>query len=77
MAVNSENAAGELGDQITFKMVSDVMRIAVAVEERYVAIRRDTGNPRVYFVVPIPVPVNTVPLRVGVRCLSRVCGGYP
>ena len=40
-------------------------------------LRHDTGNPRVYFIVPVPVPVNTVPLRVRVRCLSRVRGGYP
>ena len=30
-------------------------------------LRCDTGNPRVYFPGPVPVPVNTVPLRVRVR----------
>ena len=47
----------------------------------------DTGNPRVYFGVPAPVPVNTVPLRLRVwyyrgfqrvtrrysRVLTRIC----
>jgi len=36
----------------------------------------DTGNPRVYFFIPVPVPANTVPARVGVRCLSRVSTGH-
>ncbi|KAH9046138.1 hypothetical protein EDB84DRAFT_1435710 [Lactarius hengduanensis] len=26
----------------------------------------DRGNPRVFFAIPVPVPVNTVPVRVGV-----------
>jgi hypothetical protein len=40
----------------------------------------DTGNPWVYFIVPIPVPMNTVPIWVGVWCLLWVSmdhHGYP
>ena len=36
----------------------------------------DTGNPQVYFVKPVPVPVNTVPTRVGVRCYPWVWAGF-
>src|SRR5882762_2288957 len=31
------------------------------------ALRRDTGYPRVFFAQPLPVPVNTVPVRGRVR----------
>ena len=42
----------------------------------YSRIGCDTGNPRVYFFIPIPVPANTVPARVGVQCLSWVSTGH-
>jgi hypothetical protein len=32
------------------------------------SLRSDTGNPRVYFFIPVPVPVNTVPVRLRVWC---------
>ena len=30
-------------------------------------LRHDRGYPQVYFAVPLPVPVNTVPVRLQVR----------
>ena len=35
-----------------------------------------TGNPWVYFLIPLPIPMNTVPAWVGVQCLSWVSTGY-
>jgi hypothetical protein len=34
-------------------------------------VRHDTGNPQVYFVVPIPVPANTVPPAGTVMMLGQ------
>jgi hypothetical protein len=31
-------------------------------------VRNSRGNPRVYFLIPIPIPMNTVPAWVGVWC---------
>jgi hypothetical protein len=40
------------------------------------ALGHGMGDPWVYFAVPISVPMNTVPLWVGVQCLLRVIAGY-
>src|SRR5882757_5109753 len=36
----------------------------------------DRGNPQVYFAVPLPIPMNTILLQVGVRCYPWVLGGF-
>ena len=38
---------------------------------------RDRGYPCVFFSQPLPVPVNTVPLRVWVPVLLWVSTGFP
>src|SRR5216684_2189856 len=35
----------------------------------------DTGNPQVYFYIPVPVPVNTVPPSGTGAVFPRVCTG--
>ena len=40
-------------------------------------LRGDTGNPWVNFGVPAPVPMNTAPVRLRVRCFPRFRGVYP
>jgi hypothetical protein len=51
--------------------------LAIAARKGWsVSLGYDTGNPQVYFVVPTPIPVNTVPLWVRVWCLPQCCVGH-